>query len=469
MTRTPLAGYLVALIGSAAATAVLLFDAWFRPPHLFFVSLFLVLIVSLNWGAGPGLFALLLSTVASALVLEPRQELAIQTVADVLSLGGFLVIGGLTAVILADRRRRLVEHARLLDQVRASEARYRGLFEGIDDAIIVAGADGRFIDVNPAASMLLGYTRAELLQLRVGDLSAGDAETHQARFATLQREGRWHGEVDLRRADGTIVPTESWQRAIKLPGETVYVAVWRDISERRALEQLQREFLAMVTHDLKTPLTSIKGMAQLMQRHGAYREQSLTNIVAQAERLERLVNDLLDVSRLETGRLELQCAAVDLVAVVRETAEAARALSPAHQILVEAPDRPLVGVYDRDRLGQILQNLLSNAVRYSPAGSAIRISVTDLGAAAQITVSDQGVGIPPEALARLFDRFYRVETASASQPQGLGLGLYITRGLVEAHGGRVWAESTAGQGSTFYVILPYNRHTAGAAKAAPPV
>ena len=459
--RTPLAGYLVALIGTIIAAAIVLaLDAWLAPSHLLFFSLVLVLIVSWTWGVGPGLFALLLG--AGAVLLQPGGAPGVQSATELINLGGFLIAGGLAAVILADRRRRLVEHARLLDQVRASEARYRGLFEGIDDAIIVADASGRFIDVNPAASALLGYTREELLRMQVGDLGAGDPAPHRERFAALQRAGRWHGEVDLRRADGTVVPTESWQRVVELPGDTVYVSVWRDISERRALEQLQREVLAMVTHDLKTPLTSIKAMAQLMQRRGVYREQSVTNIVAQAERLERLVNDLLDVSRLETGRLELQRETVDLVAVVRETVEAARALSPAHRISVEAPDRPLMGEFDYHRLAQILQNLLSNAVRYSPAGSTIRVSVTDLGDAAQIAVSDQGPGIPPEALARIFERFYRAEAAAVSQPQGLGLGLYIARGLVEAHGGRVWAESTAGQGSTFYVRLPYGRPAAPA-------
>jgi PAS domain S-box-containing protein len=356
---------------------------------------------------------------------------------------------------ISERKRAEAEMARLLEQMRVAEARYRGLFEGIDDAIIVADAQGRFIDANPAATALLGYSRDELLAMAVGDLGAAGAAESRARFETLEREGRLRGEFELRRKDGSVVPTDSWQTAVRLPTTVVYVAVWRDISERRALELLQREFLAMVTHELKTPLTTIGAYAQFMRRRGAYNETAAETIITQSRRLDRLIEDLLDVSRLDAGRAELRREPIDLGPVVRAAAEQARVLSPAHQIEVVVPEEPVIGWFDRDRLTQILQNLLSNAVKYSPEASRVSVTLENLGDRARLTVADQGMGIPPDALPRLFSRFFRTPAAQAGRAQGLGLGLYITKGLVEAHGGQIAVESTEGVGSSFIVTLPF--------------
>jgi PAS domain S-box-containing protein len=353
------------------------------------------------------------------------------------------------------RKQGEAEMARLLEQMRVAEARYRGLFEGIDDAIIVADSDGRFIDANPAATVLSGYNREELLAMSVGDLGANGIAENRARFEDLERLGRLRAEIELRRKDGSIVPTESWQSAVSLPTSVVYVAVWRDISERRALELMQREFLAMVTHELKTPLTTIGAYAQFMRRRGAYNETAAETIVAQSRRLDRLIEDLLDVSRLDAGRTELRREPIDLGVVVRAAAEQARVLSPAHQIEVNAPAEATIGWFDRDRLMQILQNLLSNAIKYSPEGSRVRVTLENAGDWARLTVEDRGVGIPPEVMSRLFNRFFRAPAAQASRVQGLGLGLYITKGLVEAHGGQITVESTEGVGSSFTVTLPF--------------
>jgi signal transduction histidine kinase len=211
-----------------------------------------------------------------------------------------------------------------------------------------------------------------------------------------------------------------------------------------------------VTHDLKTPLTSIKGLAQLMLRRQEYSAPSLVTIVSQSNHLERLINDLLDVARMEAGRLDLQLAPVDLGDVARQAVNQAQATTSRHMIRAEIIEQPIVHEWDGDRLGQVLQNLLTNAIKYSPDGGEIVVRVEDDPGhrEARFAVSDCGIGIPREALPRLFSRFYRVDE-SLTSGDGLGLGLYICRSLVEAHGGRIEVDSASGCGSSFTVRLPY--------------
>ena len=225
--------------------------------------------------------------------------------------------------------------------------------------------------------------------------------------------------------------------------------------EAEAIQRRQREVLASATHDLKTPLTGIIGYAQLLQRRGDYDEQAVSAIIGQARRVARLVDDLLDIVHLETGRLQLVQAPMDLVTLVRATAEQVQARSPAPRVEVEAPERPVVGWWDSDRLAQVFHNLLSNAIKYAPGGGVVQVRVEEVGREVRVSVRDDGPGVLPEQLPWLFEPFYRAPTAAASQSQGLGLGLSIARGIVEAHGGRIWAESTVGAGSTFTVMLPF--------------
>jgi signal transduction histidine kinase len=241
---------------------------------------------------------------------------------------------------------------------------------------------------------------------------------------------------------------------VDLPAGPLYVAVLRDIAARRALERGQRDFVAMVTHELKGPLTALKGYAQLMQRRATYSERGVAAILTQTAQIERLIDDLLDAARSDAGQLELRRARADLTAIARDCVEQAQAASASHRVRLDAPEERLVGVWDAGRVQQVLGNLLSNAIKYAPDGGDITVRLADLGDAAEVTVSDQGIGMGPDALARLFERFYRSGAARGSA-QGLGLGLNIARALVEAHGGRIWATSELGVGSTFIFTLPY--------------
>ncbi|MGI8856012.1 MAG: GAF domain-containing protein [Thermomicrobiales bacterium] len=379
-------------------------------------------------------------------------------------LGG-LFFGHATPGVFDERAERVVvgiaaqaaiamDNARLLSEAQAAEARFRTLFQSVPDAILVADAAGRYVDANPSAIALLGRTHDELLALSVPDIVAAERDWTEAEYERFVRDGTWRSELELRRKDGTRVPVEVQASTVALPDGMIYLSVLRDISERRALEQQRQDFIAMVAHDLKNPLTTMKGYAQLLQRRGAYSERNVATIVAQADRLERLIDDLRDVTRIDAGHLALDRAPVDLAALVRANVEESRALSEAHTIHLEMPDEPVTGLWDAGRLAQVIENLLSNAVKYSPDGGTIRVRVDGTEDEARLAVIDEGIGIPPEALARVFERFYRSDTGVAANRKGLGLGLYISKALVEAHGGTITAESLSPTGSAFSVTLP---------------
>jgi signal transduction histidine kinase len=225
-------------------------------------------------------------------------------------------------------------------------------------------------------------------------------------------------------------------------------------SQRRTSEPPSPDCLEVLGHELRTPVTVIKAYAQLLQRRGVYDAQTVEQIVEQADRMARLLREVLDTSRLDVGCLPVHRVRTDLGSLARACADEAQELAERHGVVVEAPTGPLEADVDPDRIRQVLQNLLSNAIKYSPDGGEVRLRVEQRGPIAKVSVRDQGLGIAPEALPSLFDRFYR-GADTARVVEGVGLGLFIARELVEAHGGQIWAESPGpGRGSTFYLTLP---------------
>jgi signal transduction histidine kinase len=221
--------------------------------------------------------------------------------------------------------------------------------------------------------------------------------------------------------------------------------------------QVKDQFLSIVSHELRTPLTTMKGYAQLLTRTLKDDPDSrrwAASIDAQIGRLSRLVDDLLDVTRFSRGQFELRRKETALAPILDDTVSRFRIISPQHTVRVDGVDRDVKGVWDRDRLEQVLNNLIGNAIKYSPEGSEVTVSARREGDAVLITVRDQGIGISKEDQDRLFDRFYRASPERRGGATGLGLGLYVTRRVVEAHGGTVGVESEPGEGSTFYFTLP---------------
>jgi two-component system phosphate regulon sensor histidine kinase PhoR len=330
---------------------------------------------------------------------------------------------------------------------------FRSIFEADPDARFVAEADGRFVEINRAACELLGYERDELLLLGLLDVAADPEVADEERRRSIA-DGSWHGELELRRKDGQVVPVELSVRAVDLDDRTIYIASARDVSRHHQLARAQREFISLVGHELRNPIASLKGYAQLMQRRAVYNPEAVETIVRQTNRLNRLVGDLLDASRLEAGRLELRRTEIDLVSRVRGVVDAMSEMSDQHQVALAAPEQPVVGWWDRDRLEQIMDNLVGNAIKYSPEGGPVAVRIEDRGDEVVVSVADQGTGIAPESLPYLFERFYRAPEAADGPAKGIGLGLYVCKGLVEAMGGRIWVESEPGRGSTFSFTLP---------------
>jgi PAS domain S-box-containing protein len=324
-----------------------------------------------------------------------------------------------------------------------------------NDAIVSMSPDGVVKTWNGGAERLFGYAAATMIGANLrGLLSAGKDDARWQAFMDDLRAGRAvHQEMTGQRADGGQVDVSvGLAPHPDLLGNLGGIsAIIRDIGERRKIERLQQEFLAMATHELRNPLTSIQANAQIMQRRAAYSDRAVDAILAQTARLGRLVDDLLLATQIEADRLDLRLGATDLVAEARMLAES---LAPGRStVRVEDAGEGAVVLADRERLGQVLANLITNAVKYSPEDSEITVRLSMGRETVSIAVTDRGVGIPPEAIPHLFDRFYRVEGTQLRAP-GIGLGLYISRRIVEAHGGLITVESELDKGSTFTVTLP---------------
>jgi len=227
------------------------------------------------------------------------------------------------------------------------------------------------------------------------------------------------------------------------------------------LDALKADFLSKVSHDLRTPIAAVKQAAELLNDGipsplKEDQKEILQIIRTNAKRLGNLINDLLDTARLEAGKLEIQPETTDLVAIIRRVATSIAPLSMEKRLritLKAAPDLP-PAYADPNRMEQVLMNLLGNAVKFTPENGEIALSCEQEGAFLRCSVRDTGVGIPPEDLPRIFDKFHQVRMKRATKTKGTGLGLTIVKFLVEAHGGFVWAESTPGQGATFTFTVP---------------
>ncbi len=256
------------------------------------------------------------------------------------------------------------------------------------------------------------------------------------------------------------------------------VAVLNDITSSKQIEKLKDEFVSVVSHELRTPLTAIKGYTQHLLRRverrlretrrtqpldgsppveppESYDLRSLNIVQSQAGHLERLVNDLLDLSRVQWGKLQLQYSTFYLADVLAERAHLAQVSAEQHTITLNIQVQDSKVVADRLRIGQVVGNILDNAVKYSPQGGQVTIQLQEFEEDYLVSVIDQGIGINPEYLDHIFERFYRVRNTTNRQYSGIGLGLYVTKAIVESHGGRIWHTNNQGRGSTFHFTLPH--------------
>ena len=364
-----------------------------------------------------------------------------------------------------------------LERLRASEQRAqeneRRAFEleavlaTMTDAVLVVDARGAIVQLNRAARELLGLDGASLVlgqpleQQRLEQWPETAREIAAALAPSIEalRSGTSiaEGEVELRSGQLRIlsVGVSVLQSAGAPQGGVI---VLRDVTAQRDLERLREDIFSMAWHDMQAPIAVIRGHAELLLRllscgegDGKALEAEAALIVAHADRLADLLTTLFDVSCLEAGLLTISRAPTDLGAMAREVVEGMRTAAR-HEIRIEGDER-VPGEWDEARIRQVLMNVFSNALKYSPEGSTVTVSVAADARSATVRVRDQGIGLDRSELARLFRRGYRAE--SARKVPGGGLGLYFSKGIVAAHGGRMWAESPGhGRGSAFCFTLP---------------
>jgi len=271
--------------------------------------------------------------------------------------------------------------------------------------------------------------------------------------------------IDLERRivqpDGTVVMTHTRGQVVadEQGAPARIIGTVQDITERHAAQRAKDEFTSVVSHELRTPLTSIRGSLGLLESGvlGPLPEQGQRMVqiaVANTDRLVRLINDILDIERIESGQIDMHPASCDAGELIQQAIEAVASVAAEAQVTVTAGAEPLPLYADADRVIQTLTNLISNAIKFSPPGSRVHVSCTHHDGEVLFQVEDQGRGIPAENLESIFERFQQVNASDSRDKGGTGLGLAICRSIVEQHDGRIWAQSTPGQGSTFSFVLP---------------
>lgn len=376
-----------------------------------------------------------------------------------------------------------MENARLIARAgaRAREADaerrlLRAVLESLPVGLVIADASTEAIThVNGMAAELLGVplTGASLadaareLNARRPDGSMIPREEWPITRALAHGETVTLAEMTVTVGDSAAVPLLVNAAPVLGPDETPVAGVlaFQDVSRLKEVDRLKDEFLSVASHELKTPLTPLLGLTQLMLRsiergRAPSAEQLTSNLRAihrQAMHMSELVNDLLDVSRIQRGRLELHLQEFDIVALAADILERFESLQTERErrrLRLQTAVQSITGTWDRSRIDQVVTNLVSNAIKYSPQDSEVLVSVVETDGGVRLSVRDQGIGIPAEEQPRLFEPFYRATNASVRNYPGVGLGLHITRELVERHGGRIRVESAEGEGSTFVVDLP---------------
>jgi PAS domain S-box-containing protein len=395
-------------------------------------------------------------------------------------LGVELMKQGADDYLLKDRLGRLgqavvlaLDRARTGRLARASESRYRNLFEQLPVGVYRATAGGNVVDANPALLLMTGFADlASIRGIRVFDLCA---DLHRADLQErLARDGYVTDfEALFTKADGSL----AWMRcdvhvvrdgsgvAAGLDGLLIDIGerkraqaeVARSVAELERVNEAKTNFLATVSHEFRTALFGIQGYSEMLSRREcdpATVVQYAGHINQDVRRLGRLISDLLDLTRMESGEEQLRIEWVDLAELIGEAAARTGASTDPHACAISvAPDLPQV-LGDRDRLGQVLASLLSNAVKYSPAGGEIAITAGAHAEGVLIEVRDHGMGISPDLVDGVFEAYRPSEAPGMRAIKGTGLGLPIVRHIVALHGGRVWVESVQGAGSVFRFILP---------------
>jgi PAS domain S-box-containing protein len=392
---------------------------------------------------------LLLSARRQATDASARRATTIIALSTVLAL---LLMAVALALLHDDLRRRRATEIALTE----SEAKYRVLMEQAADAILIVNSEAVCVEANAQASEILGRPQAEIEGLPLSAFVRGDGPSTGPVLPMLRYGHVTTGEFWVVRPDGSRVAVEI--RATMLEDGRVQ-AIARDISERKEVERVKDEFVSVVSHELRTPLTSIRGALGLLasgrlNETPEKRQRMLELATSNADRLIRLVNDILDVERMSSGGMSLETRDLAARELVAQAVEPLRPIADRQGVTITVDVPPLQVHGDPDRLIQTITNLVDNAIKFSARGATVDVSATRAGRFAEFTVRDHGRGIPAEMRESVFNRFQQVDNSDSREKGGTGLGLAISRGIVEQHGGRIWIDPSIVDGTAFRFTIP---------------
>ncbi|MBD2434673.1 MULTISPECIES: response regulator [Fischerella] len=372
----------------------------------------------------------------------------------------------------------LSERQRAQEELRNSQARFAGIVSIADDAIISIDSSQKITLFNQGAEKIFGYTSQEVLGQPLDILLPSQyIQAHRqyvsdfGRSTKVARRMGERREIYGRRKDGTEFPAEASISKLKLGQEIVYTVYLQDISDRKQVERMKDEFVSVVSHELRTPLTSIHGSlgmlaSGLIKPDSQQGKRLLQIAVDSTERLVRLINDILDIERIESGKVKMEKQTCNVADLIAEAINVMQPLAEKAKITLSVSSLSQQLWADPDRIVQTLTNLLSNAIKFSTAGSTVWLSAElkwgeDFtppphfpNSHILFTVRDTGRGIPSDKLESIFERFQQVDSSDSRNHEGTGLGLAICKSIVQQHGGQIWVDSELGNGSTFYFTLP---------------
>ncbi len=364
-------------------------------------------------------------------------------------------------------RREIGERMRIETGLRESEAHIRAVIDNVPDGIITLNEQGRLESVNPAALRIFGYSEAEMTGLHFKMLMPESVRHEYDDYIEKYigaSTGKMVGfglEITGQRKDGSRFPMELGIGNMWLDSRRLFIGIVRDISERREVGRMKNQFMSSVSHELRTPLTSVTGSLGLLAENVSDElsegGKALLNIARNnVARLVRLVSDILDIEDIQSGRLRIDRQATDLVMLVERAVDGSRSLASAAGVnLVVRHDIAQASVYgDTERLAHSLNHLLSNALKFSPRGATVEVSVARHQTGIRVAVTDQGPGIPDAFRDRLFQPFSQAESTDSGFRGGAGLGLSIARAIIQQHSGTIGYESIPGRGASFYFDLP---------------
>lgn len=349
-----------------------------------------------------------------------------------------------------------------IKQAEERSAKLAAIVETSDDAIVSKTLESVVTSWNTSAERMFGYTAEEMIGQTIYKIIPEDRQDEEPRILARLKTGERvdHFETKRLTKDGRLLDVSlTISPVMNKQGHIIGLSkIARDITEKKQEEQRKNDFIGMVSHELKTPLTSLTAIVQMAQRKlSEHEDQFLSDAMEkasqQARRMAAMINGFLNVSRLEAGKILIEKQKFNLDQLLREILDETRLTVTSHVFSLEECSNIIVHA-DRDRISSVVSNLISNAVKYSPKGRLIDIRCKLDGDKALVSVKDEGMGIKPEDLSHIFDRYYRVEANHTRHISGFGIGLYLSAEIIKQHGGKIWAESELDKGTTFYFSLP---------------